>query len=256
MSRNRYQREQAFYNREIADRWTEDLFDRRVQEARRELLEGKYRRYDRYHYTYVLLGNLVGKRILECGCGTGLHTVLLSMMGARVSGFDIAEKAAEMALKNAKRLGVGDRIDITVAAAEDMAYRSASFDLVVGFVALHHFDLSKTIPEILRVLKPHGRAIFMEPLAESRVLRAVRRLIPLSDHESPGGRQLRYKDIEEIRPYFSKVSYKEFELLTRLTRIPVMKRYIPQIRAIDCWLLHHLPTLRRYGRLFVIEMEK
>jgi ubiquinone/menaquinone biosynthesis C-methylase UbiE len=256
MSKNQYQRERAFYNREVEDRWTEDLFDRSVQEARSELLDGEYRHYDRYHYTYALLGNLAGKRILECGCGVGLHAVLLAMMGGRVSGFDIAEKSAEMTLKHARRCGVGDRVDVTIAAAEDMAYRSESFDLVVGFVALHHFDLSRTIPEIVRVLKPHGRAIFMEPLAESRMLRVVRRLIPLSDHESPGGRQLRYRDIEEIRPYFSTVSYREFELLTRLTRVPVMKRYIPQFRAIDYWLLRHLPMLRRYGRLFVIEMEK
>lgn len=252
----RQELEREHYNREIVARWSEEAFDARFVAAKEEMLTGPRPKWDRYHYAYGLLGDIDGKRILECGCGTGLHTLLMASAGGSVSGFDVAEMAVETTVRNAGRLSMAGRVDGAVAAAEELPYRTGCFDLVVGFVALHHFDLSRALPEISRVLRPGGRAVFMEPFAGSRLLRGLRLLVPMSDRESPGGRQLRESDLAAIRCHFSQFRCKEFELLTRLTRLFFLHRLVPLLRRLDHWCLCRFPILRRFARIVVLEMRK
>ncbi|MGQ9464975.1 MAG: class I SAM-dependent methyltransferase, partial [bacterium] len=56
------------------------------------------------------------------------------------------------------------KIDFNIMDAENLAYKSKAFDLVYGIGILHHLNLNKVIPEIRRVLKPGGKAIFREPM--------------------------------------------------------------------------------------------
>ena len=46
---------------------------------------------------------------------------------------------------------------------QEMPFASNSFDYVVDIGALHHLQLDLAGPEIARVLKPSGKAIFIEP---------------------------------------------------------------------------------------------
>ncbi len=41
--------------------------------------------------------------ILDAGCGSGYHSILLSSLGVKVTGFDPAEKMLELAEKNARK---------------------------------------------------------------------------------------------------------------------------------------------------------
>ena len=54
----------------------------------------------------------------------------------------------------------------------------APFDAVLGKQILHHLDLGVAIPEIVRVLRPGGRAVFLEPLIHNPLLEGYRRLTP------------------------------------------------------------------------------
>lgn len=56
-------------------------------------------------------GDIIGKRILDLGCGTGRFALGASYLGAKeVVGIDIDNKAIEVALKNEKKVGLQNRI--------------------------------------------------------------------------------------------------------------------------------------------------
>jgi ubiquinone/menaquinone biosynthesis C-methylase UbiE len=98
---------------------------------------------------------------LEIGSGTGFFLLNLMLSGVARKGVvtDISPGMVDVALRNAKNLG----LDVTgeVADAETIPYPDASVDLVVGHAVLHHIpDVEAALRECLRVLKPGGRFVF------------------------------------------------------------------------------------------------
>lgn len=93
---------------------------------------------------------LTGADVLDCGAGTGIATRLLRERGARVVALEPgAGMAAE--LHRAEPgvplvRGVGDRLPF----ADD------SFDVITYAQAWHWTDPERSVPEALRVLRPHG----------------------------------------------------------------------------------------------------
>ena len=60
----------------------------------------------RFHATVELLGDVGGKSILDAGCGTGVYTIYLTRLGARVCGIDLSEKMLERTRANARAAGI------------------------------------------------------------------------------------------------------------------------------------------------------
>jgi 2-polyprenyl-3-methyl-5-hydroxy-6-metoxy-1,4-benzoquinol methylase len=122
------------------------------------------------------VGDLRGKRVLEYGCGLGEATVLLARSGARVSAFDLSPSSVEVTRRRAETNGL--EVDLAVAAGEDLPYADETFDVVVGVAILHHLDVERAGRELHRVLKPDGKAAFVEPMAMNPVLNFVRDHVP------------------------------------------------------------------------------
>jgi ubiquinone/menaquinone biosynthesis C-methylase UbiE len=60
--------------------------------------------------------------------------------------------------------------------AHDLPLPDESVDVVFGIAILHHLDLGLSAREVNRVLKKGGIAIFQEPVRNSRLMRAFRKL--------------------------------------------------------------------------------
>lgn len=121
-------------------------------------------RYLRRHVQEALSfgGIEAGARVAEVGCGMGRYTLLLAKRGLRVTGLDLSPVLLERLREyNVENLG----LDVQCADIEDPpADLAGAFDAVVGFFVLHHlFDLDKGIRGIARLLRPGGRAVFVEP---------------------------------------------------------------------------------------------
>lgn len=88
-------------------------------------------------------------RILDIGCGAG-QTLIASYPGRLSFGLDVD--------LGALRLGRGWTSSVAFACgrAEALPYRSADFDLVVARVSLPYTDITRSLHEIHRVLKPDG----------------------------------------------------------------------------------------------------
>jgi 2-polyprenyl-3-methyl-5-hydroxy-6-metoxy-1,4-benzoquinol methylase len=110
-------------------------------------------------YAYVIqsLGDLTGKTVLECGCGTGIFSVILVKRGAQcVDAFDISGNSVAIAKKRAAINDVEDRIHFKTLSIYEVDYPSEHFDFVVGMNILHHIDIEKVVKKIYNCLKIGG----------------------------------------------------------------------------------------------------
>ena len=103
-----------------------------------------------------LMGDVVGKKVLDAGCGGGKHIADLRAKGAELSGFDLS---AEM-LKFAQDVH-GDAVDLKVAnLAEPLPYDTEEFDAILCSLAMHYLkDWSQPLAELHRLLKLGGHLV-------------------------------------------------------------------------------------------------
>jgi len=102
--------------------------------------------------------------ILDLGCGTGRDSLHLAGSSAQVIGLDAARSGLSLAQKRAAT--TKSRISWVESDARSLPFPDAFFDGIYCFGLLHEFvgessenDVSRTMGEILRVLKPPGIAI-------------------------------------------------------------------------------------------------
>jgi len=98
------------------------------------------------------------KKVLDLGCGSGRHVVLLAKNGFKVYGFDIADEGIKIARQWLKREELKANFKIG-SIYKKLPYRNNFFDAAISTHAIHHGkieDIRKTIREIERILKPDG----------------------------------------------------------------------------------------------------
>ncbi len=101
-----------------------------------------------------------GLRVLEIGVGLGADHQRFAESGAMLTGIDLTERAISHVRR---RLGlVGLTSELRTADAEALPFADSTFDRVYSWGVLHHTpDTPKAFTEVLRVLKPGGRASIM-----------------------------------------------------------------------------------------------
>jgi ubiquinone/menaquinone biosynthesis C-methylase UbiE len=140
--------------------------------------------------------DLKGKTILDYGCGRGEMALKYLANGAgKVAAIDISNVYVEDLRQRARAAGIAEeRCDFRAMDAHKLDFPDAAFDLVVGYGILHHLDPAVAFTEIHRVLKPNGRVLLQEPLADNPLLKLFRKLTPAArtEDEAPfTGKQVR-----------------------------------------------------------------
>ncbi len=106
------------------------------------------------------LERLKGKRVLEIGCGMGLHSELLARAEANLSSVDLSDKSIEATQKRFALKNLSG--DIRQADAEHLPFDNATFDFVWSWGVIHHSSRTgRIVREISRVLKPDGECRIM-----------------------------------------------------------------------------------------------
>jgi len=207
-------------------------------------------------------GDLGGRTVLDFGCGEGWSSLAYAAQGATVHGFDISPESVKQLAAEAARQGLGARIHPRVMAAERLDYPDNLFDLVLGISILHHTELPLSGPEIRRVLKPGGRALFIEPLEHNWLLRGFRRLTPR--RRTPTERPLTVNELRAFASHFSRGTYQGYYLLSILPQVlllvtpsrGLLRGCLRLTERLDARLLGALPALQRYCRSVILEVVK
>lgn len=98
------------------------------------------------------------KRVLDLGCGTGRHLIILLKEGFEVYGMDASPKAIEIAREWLIRKN--KYIDLHINRMENrFPYEDDFFDAIISIQVIHHNlikDIISTVKEIERILKKEG----------------------------------------------------------------------------------------------------
>ncbi|MGC2238035.1 MAG: class I SAM-dependent methyltransferase [Pyrinomonadaceae bacterium] len=210
-------------------------------------------------YAYYLLGDARGKTVLDYGCGSGDNTVLVAEHGARVIGVDISPELIELAEKRLEAHNLRDAAEFRVGSAHELPLEDESIDVVFGMAILHHLDLKLASKEVFRVLKKGGRAIFLEPVRNSKFVKFVRNLIPYEQPDlSPFERPLTDAELKDFAAEFSGYKSRAFSLpfvnLVEVLRLP--EGFMHKSIKIDGKILKNAKFMDYYASVRVIEMTK
>ena len=98
------------------------------------------------------------KKVLDLGCGTGRHTVLLARSGFEVFGLDNAPSGLKQCKEWLKEVGVKAKL-VEASCYERLPYKDNFFDALISVQVIHHArlkEIKRCIKEIERVVKPGG----------------------------------------------------------------------------------------------------
>jgi SAM-dependent methyltransferase len=100
--------------------------------------------------------------LLDAGCGTGEHTILAALHGARALGIDISPRAIELAGRKAAERGIDTRFQVLDALHLDTL--GETFDTVLDSGLFHVFDDAARIQYVTAVhavVRPGGHLHLM-----------------------------------------------------------------------------------------------
>jgi len=196
--------------------------------------------------------DLSGRRALEICGGFGKLAGLLAeaFPAAEVVGLDLYQAAGPEIEERCRRLPglsyvAGDAFDLS-------AYADESFDLVWGQAALHHLahNPDGLCQQVLRVLKPGGRLVFIfEPLGHNLLVAAIR-AVRMAQGELGDESNLYLSQFERmLQTGFATCEVQVFNLfgypLKALSdRLGFVSR---AVQRLDSRLFATLPKLLRYG---------
>jgi len=209
------------------------------------------------HFHRLVREHFHGGVVLDYGCGNWGAGHAAAEQGATLVAIDISPTALRQYLRalRTRRIGAAYGLQMN---AEELAFNDHTFDMVCGMGVLHHLDLNKSFSEIARTLKPHGQALFMEPMGHNPIINLYRARTPgaRTEDEHP----LLYRDFEVARRYFGRVETSFFNLCTLaaipLRRTSFLRTLLIVLRSADRVLFRTLPFMRRYAWMVVMTLSE
>jgi len=226
------------------------------------------------------LGPVKGKRLFDFGCGMGEEAMYFARMGAEVYAMDISTKGVDVTRRRAEYNAL--KVTARVGDVLSPGYRDEYFDLIHGIGILHHVGLDQGLREVHRLLKPGGRAAFLEHMSNSGIVDWFRSQFGRCETVSNGllgidaantvaqaetqrdvmtagytdyERPLTWKECQSTVARYGQAELYCYSLLYRLRRLAPVFGSKP-VRILDHAILSALPLLTHYAGLVVICITK
>ena len=111
-----------------------------------------------------MLREVAPERMLDIATGTGdFALAALKLKPKEVIGVDISQGMLDVGIEKMKRRKVDDIIKLRLGDSEELPFDDNYFDaLTVGFGVRNYENLEKGLGDMLRVLRPEGKAVILE----------------------------------------------------------------------------------------------
>ena len=119
------------------------------------------------------------KEVIVSGCGDGVTSEWLALRtGASVTGVDADGEQIEEAEERARALEEPLPLHYEQSALDDLPHETAVFDIAIGEPALSGAaDPAKAVAELLRVTKPMGCVVLLQPTWSSAISAGAREML-------------------------------------------------------------------------------
>jgi len=192
------------------------------------------------------------KKILDYGCGNGIHSIWLAKYGAQVIGIDLSKFSLQIARERAKKTGLENKIEFLSMDCEDLKFPENSFDIIFDGGTFSSLDLKKAYPELVRVLKSDGFLIGIETFGHNPIANLKRKINKIFKKRTDWAEShiFQLRDLEEAKKYFNKIEVHFFHILSFLSfpflDLPGGKILLKLLETLDKLLLN-LSFLRKYS---------
>lgn len=247
MTQSHIEREKEFHNQ----RFSQEIDPRRGTHRFYAVFKTMYADFKR-----ILNQHAIKATVLEYGCGNAKLTIDIAEKCNHITAIDISDVAIANNRKRAMEKGLQDIVTFLVMNAEELQFPDQQFDFVFGAGILHHLVLSKAIPEIARVLKPEGVALFNEPMGHNPIINLFRKLTPKL--RSPDEHPLLVSDFQYMKQYFQKIELTFYGLLTPYVAIlpKVLQNIVlPPVEWFDRKILK-MKWLQRFAWFVIMKLER
>jgi SAM-dependent methyltransferase len=207
------------------------------------------------------LGNILDKKVLDLACGAGYSALELVERGAQVMALDLSEQGLDITLKRIAKNGYEGKAQAVRASVEQLPFADESFDFVFAQNFLMHVSAEKVGREVWRVLKPGGRAVFIEPLSHHPLVKLYRALF--SAYKGTRPRWCTREDIQALSVPFKKVENGDFYFLTALASVGfvqsrgwLLKPTWAVLNGLDTVLGKIIPHTRRMRWVCLAKLDK
>ena len=245
----RKQKEIEYYNKK-AEEW---LRENRKQGVATDFEGFSPNLLSSFRFCYEYLKNKCqNKKLLDYGCGNGVHSIFPAKCGAEVIGIDLSEQSLKIAGERAKREGVEDKVRFLTMDCEKMGFPENYFDIIFDGGTFSSIDINKAYPELSRILKPQGFLLGIETFGHNPFTNLKRKINKLMGKRTGWAAEHIFKmnDLEKAKNYFNKVEVNFFHLISWLAfpflDLPGGKILLKTLEAIEK-ILFKIPALRKYA---------
>lgn len=156
-----------------------------------------------------------GMRVMECGCGTGMFTSKIALVGCDLVGTDISQALLDRAREKCTQ-GTVDFCCTNLESPDNIP--DSSFDAMYGVSVLHHLNLDAALPSLFDKLKPGGRFAFSEPNLANPINKYIvftknldkRKALGVSPSEMAFHKHELEKEFRKHRFHVDSIKYKDF----------------------------------------------
>ena len=214
-----------------------------------------------HRQAYEWIAPIRGRHFVQLG-GSGSHAIKALLGGAsQATLITPMEDEGSLAILVARYLGCDDRLNVVQGIGEKIPFGDSSLDVIFGGGTLHHIKLNQGFAEVLRVLKPGGRAAFVDPnlnlIYRFFEVTRLRNLV-----REPGAQcyPLRTKDVRASAIGFRVVRLElaggpmRYAIVgaTRLLKVAVPLSVSLKLQTIESQILSALPMRSALGGLAVL----
>ena len=245
----RKQKEIEYYNKK-AEEW---LRENRKQGVATDFEGFSPNLLSSFRFCYEYLKNKCqNKKLLDYGCGNGVHSIFPAKRGAEVIGIDLSEQSLKIAGERAKREGVEDKVRFLTMDCEKMGFPENYFDIIFDGGTFSSIDINKAYPELSRILKPQGFLLGIETFGHNPFTNLKRKINKLIGKRTNWAAEhiFKIKDLEKAKDYFNKVDVYYFHLISWLAfpflNLPGGKFLLKFLEAMEK-ILFKIRPLRKYA---------